>query len=846
MSSNVPEDDAFGVNLMKFSHSYAESASIGEFKQYRWVGSTEVIDAFGITVGGGFFYFGNDDIAANSKVTREMLFEKVATQVDEAYTLSDLTPLYIDSTNIIINQEFNNTENISDYFIKPSSKLSYLQWLASDRSCTDDTYDSILLYIKGFERRIYNEFHINTTDEIKAILVELKRLMEAFESLDATSKIQVNELPKYVENIVLHILIMVRITKKTNIGDEYFSILSVSNLDFLRFKLAYAHSKSESISADDAFCWGYFTKGVISKSTMDEYADKLYTSVCEVFEAKYKDGFFLNEPHKKPFAWNHDSLNTNISVKRIFTHEFKDVFQFQAYVAKIRSLFRVAVTNISIDDNHGGEIGINGFPSVGEIDSAFRNNPTKRGTLEKISILEKLLDKYNKKPYGMIDFSTLWEAIEGKSTEELVGGLITRDESNTLSSLIENSSFISVPGKWFNIQFKPDMPIFIAKIKLRHFNDLAIFDRALFHIQLASTIALENSETIELSRAHLYSIIKENEKLNSCQKNALLMYADWALTIGSTRIIKLSIKKSSFLNISLFDRTQIKRSLLGISLFKGEINPESRKALEYLYSNMKLSIGILNSDIKNSKKLLAIRENTGNNSSSDENISTFTANTSDNSTISRKARNFKHQFIDNSPEISFHDFGLGQFDALGETDIHVRSETYLHIRAERYSKKQNKKTISPKKPIYVDLSDVTDEVRAFTINHDLVAKYESDTAESQKMLADIFSDSGFLNQEDVFQPTSTISDDTSSLENDIMEGLNKGQRALLEYLLKEEQLPKSIVSEYCRKNGLLMSGTIESINDWSSNIVGAPIIDDNDSIQIDKEIYQEIVDHHDN
>ena len=59
-------------------------------------------------------------------------------------------------------------------------------------------------------------------------------------------------------------------------------------------------------------------------------------------------------------------------------------------------------------------------------------------------------------------------------------------------------------------------------------------------------------------------------------------------------------------------------------------------------------------------------------------------------------------------------------------------------------------------------------------------------------------------------------------------------------LTAKEQWARKEVIELCQTLGLMVDGAIETINDWSFDIVDAPVLDDDDDIYVDLEIVEEL------
>jgi hypothetical protein len=64
---------------------------------------------------------------------------------------------------------------------------------------------------------------------------------------------------------------------------------------------------------------------------------------------------------------------------------------------------------------------------------------------------------------------------------------------------------------------------------------------------------------------------------------------------------------------------------------------------------------------------------------------------------------------------------------------------------------------------------------------------------------------------------------------------------LFESLIRKDKWTREEVETLCRESGLMISGALETINDWSFEKVNAAVLeDDGDAIYVDQEIVEEI------
>ena len=70
--------------------------------------------------------------------------------------------------------------------------------------------------------------------------------------------------------------------------------------------------------------------------------------------------------------------------------------------------------------------------------------------------------------------------------------------------------------------------------------------------------------------------------------------------------------------------------------------------------------------------------------------------------------------------------------------------------------------------------------------------------------------------------------------------LDTSHNTLYQELIVKDLWARKEVMELCQKLGLMIDGAIETINDWSFDVVDAPVLEDDDDIYVDIEIVEEL------
>lgn len=122
---------------------------------------------------------------------------------------------------------------------------------------------------------------------------------------------------------------------------------------------------------------------------------------------------------------------------------------------------------------------------------------------------------------------------------------------------------------------------------------------------------------------------------------------------------------------------------------------------------------------------------------------------------------------------------------------------------------------------------------SFQLDESILAIHESETKDVQSMLGAIF-----------MEDESSAKSDEVATENIAAEeeaGIDKQHYSLFESLIRKDKWSREEVEALCRDLELMVSGALETINDWSFEKVDAAVLEeDSDAIYVDQEIVEEI------
>lgn len=133
------------------------------------------------------------------------------------------------------------------------------------------------------------------------------------------------------------------------------------------------------------------------------------------------------------------------------------------------------------------------------------------------------------------------------------------------------------------------------------------------------------------------------------------------------------------------------------------------------------------------------------------------------------------------------------------------------------------------RPVSTQSEGILPTSTAFRLDESILAIHESETKDVQSLLGAIF-----MENEPTGEPDETITVEEES-------GIDKQHYALFESLIRKDKWTREEVKVLCRDSGLMVSGALEVINDWSFDKVDVAVLEeDGDAIYVDQEIVEEI------
>lgn len=122
----------------------------------------------------------------------------------------------------------------------------------------------------------------------------------------------------------------------------------------------------------------------------------------------------------------------------------------------------------------------------------------------------------------------------------------------------------------------------------------------------------------------------------------------------------------------------------------------------------------------------------------------------------------------------------------------------------------------------------------FQLNESVLALHESETRHVQSILGSIFTES---DEDESLVDEVETEEDLADGESD---GLDPEHRKLFEQLIGREKWTRDEVESMCETLSLMVDGALETINDWSFELVDEPVLEDDEDIYVMLDVAEDI------
>lgn len=668
--------------------------------------------------------------------------------------------------------------------ISPKCRGAYLDWLASDRNSAETPLGYVFIYFSGLEYRVINENDKITNSEYIAIYKEVIRLYAIYGSNYSFGKYSssfVNYLRALREPLISAYDTQYPI-ENTKLRNQ----LSPS----IEMRVARSIANNKPISPGLAWLWLRRCSGYSLKTPYDRLTNEFKTLFCLTYEKEHPAGI---ETRNNGSALHMVYDPSNFAVARVM-YPFKDFPNPSTFVIQMRKLTGIAErTNKQLEpvSRYLGKAG------------------TSKNDLEAIiimprAIVEQMVSEENSlvsevkdwaqtvadSNNGLTTTDTLWETLKQPLDAEAVttakDNKVFQKESRNLVLLLDALGFGVAPDKRYH---KEDMNKFepLVVFKGAHSGEYVYseeFDDAKSVISLAATIAKSNQGKNEDGENKVMDIDKTAKSIMaSIEKNIEIEYSQKPSLYAYT-LWRLSNKDEGVKLTPKKDHFRVigngaaTADLIITTAFSDNIFNKHRIAkAEKVYA-------YLGCDKTALPSLIHRLQTTG------------TANNGE-----RKGS------------------GL-DFDKLKQYESETRSSANIL------------------NTVFADTNDTTK-------SNSVLNAESNPTADDINMPAEDYSildnneviPTAYEEKETILETDTTSTDDNDAL---IIDGLDVAHSSLYNQLIEKEVWSTSDVEAMCQSLDLMLSGAIETINDWSFDNIDAAVVEEDDDIVIDHDSVEEL------
>lgn len=356
---------------------------------------------------------------------------------------------------------------------------------------------------------------------------------------------------------------------------------------------------------------------------------------------------------------------------------------------------------------------------------------------------------------------------------------LTKKHNELLINLAELSGFGLAPDqRYHDARIKPDGNVVIFKGGHgEHFKPSESFNRIKLFLRLGAMVATIDGYVDEYEVNTLMKLINQDSSLNDLEKTSLASYLTWRLN-SPTNMAGLKAKLAKFDDQH---NSFISRFIISVALANGNIEPSQIKQIEKIYTALGLDKSRVSSAI---------------------------------------------HYLTSSKKVSSHSNPVPALSAKNDINSGKVTNTSPNTRNSNVNANPDSNT--------------------FSIDVDVLARHESETEDAKMMLASIFA-SDEDDWEENMEPDSHEQDttepntaDDASINDSQITGLDKPHSQLYRALTTRSIWSVDEVEALCEPLNLMINGAIETINDWAFDTIDAPVIYEDDEIEVDLEIVEEL------
>ncbi|QXN25542.1 TerB N-terminal domain-containing protein [Shewanella xiamenensis] len=538
-------------------------------EKFIWLKSEDSVNVKGITVRGGFFYFGHDLKSLDGYGAESSLVAPSLPIMDVPMTYEDESLGYWPSYSSI----------------SPGCRGAYLKWLSSDRSNPNVPLGYVFIYLYGLERRVVVD---NPESDIKGkvssydlpelclIFDEVKRLRSIYGSS--------NSFYRYSTRLLELISIFALAQGK----ELELEIEDSVNSHLFRFKVALEVGKERPLPSSLAFDWINNHPEYRLKTPARRCFDLFKLLFVIKYQQQFGEGLKISPnktmlkiiPHLSSGSLRAvQSLKFDLPDAGILTGPFKKFIAIaescnQELEAYSRYLAKVGTSSDDI-------VGLLMLP-----DQLFAQLKLDSLTRFKAWLAEQSTQQPN------IQINALWLQLGLEAPTKF-----NKNETDFLTRLMDKIGFGFAPDPRFHhskLQAEGLISVYpIENPELKLQNASKAFDELLLLLKLGAIISCADGHASDDEKEYLLQLLRKDPVITGAERKSLEAFVHWQLATPPS----LSLVKAKLDTVKQSEKAGICNILASLVLADGKVESKEIKQLEGIYTALGLDKTSVSSDI---------------------------------------------------------------------------------------------------------------------------------------------------------------------------------------------------------------------------------------------------------
>ena len=538
-------------------------------EKFIWLKSEDSVNVKGITVRGGFFYFGHDLKSLDGYGAESSLVAPSLPIMDVPMTYEDESLGYWPSYSSI----------------SPGCRGAYLKWLSSDRSNPNVPLGYVFIYLYGLERRVVVD---NPESDIKGkvssydlpelclIFDEVKRLRSIYGSS--------NSFYRYSTRLLELISIFALAQGK----ELELEIEDSVNSHLFRFKVALEVGKERPLPSSLAFDWINNHPEYRLKTPARRCFDLFKLLFVIKYQQQFGEGLKIS-PNKTTLKIIPHLSSGSLRAVQSLKFDLPDAGILTGPFKKFIAIAESCNQELEAYSRYLAKVGTSSDDIVGLLmlpDQLFAQLKLDSLTRFKAWLAEQSTQQPN------IQINALWLQLGLEAPTKF-----NKNETDFLTRLMDKIGFGFAPDPRFHhskLQAEGLISVYpIENPELKLQNASKAFDELLLLLKLGAIISCADGHASDDEKEYLLQLLRKDPVITGAERKSLEAFVHWQLATPPS----LSLVKAKLDTIKQSEKAGICNILASLVLADGKVESKEIKQLEGIYTALGLDKTSVSSDI---------------------------------------------------------------------------------------------------------------------------------------------------------------------------------------------------------------------------------------------------------